>query len=61
MAGIDAKLADFARKNDEFRLAGEDRLLGTDYIDVEGGVGHGTMLYLRVFAFSNASSIGPTM
>jgi hypothetical protein len=57
VARVDAELADFARKDDELGLAREDRLLGADDVDVDG-VGH---VYCSVFAFSNASSIGPTM
>ena len=56
MARVDAELARFAGEHDEFRLARVDALLGADDVDVEGG-GH----YDSDFAFSNASSIAPTM
>ena len=57
--------ARFARKHHEFRLAGVDRFLGADDVDVQG-IGHGLLFahartHCNVFAFSNASSIAPTM
>ena len=62
MARIDAELARLAGQHDELRLAGEDRFLGADDVDVDGGGGHVLALsYFSVFAFSNASSIAPTM
>ena len=36
VARIDAELARFAGQHDELRLAGEDRLLGADDVDVDG-------------------------
>src|SRR5688572_576154 len=57
VARVDAQLARLARQHDELGLPGEDRLLRTYYIDMDGGVGH----YFSVFAFSKASSMAPTM
>src|SRR5262249_14928237 len=57
MARADAELARLAREGDEFRLARPDALFGADDVDVDGSCGH----YLSVFAFSNASSMVPTM
>src|SRR5262245_47539534 len=56
VARVDAELARLARQHHELRLAREDALLGADYVDVQRGGGHQSF-----FAFSNASSIGPTM
>src|ERR1022692_2918748 len=58
---IDTELAHHARKHDELRVAGEDRLFGADDIDVNG-IGHGFSgqdRYCSVFAFSTASSMPP--
>jgi hypothetical protein len=56
VARIDAELACLAGQHHELGLAGEDAFLGADNVDVDGGRSH-----YSFFAFSNASSIGPTM
>src|SRR6188472_2729660 len=56
VARIDAELTHHARENDELRLARVDLLFGAHDVDVDR-IGH----YCSVFAFSNASSIVPTM
>ena len=73
---VDAEFAGFAGQNHEFRLAGEDLLFGADDVYVNGvchvllvqaggglGVRHFVSgpRYCSVFAFSNASSMPPTM
>lgn len=57
VSGIDAELTRFAWKHDELGFPRINRLFGADNVDVYG-VGHS---YCSVFAFSNASSICPTM
>src|SRR3954463_11240440 len=62
VARVNAELARFAGKRDELRLAGEDAFFGADDVDVNGGGGHVRHFpYLMVFAFSNASSMAPSM
>ena len=56
MARVDAELARLAGQHDELGFAGIDRLLGADHVDVDGGRRHQSF-----FAFSNASSMVPTM
>ena len=54
--GINPQLTRFARQGDELGLAGVDLLFGADDVDVDG-----ECHYCRVFAFSTASSMAPTM
>jgi hypothetical protein len=63
--GKDSELAGFSRRDDHLGGAGEDLLLRAHDVDVQG-LGHDVFLwtptpYWSVFAFSSASSIGPTM
>src|SRR5258706_14112060 len=61
MSRIDAEFAGLARQNHEFRLAGKNLLFAADDVYMKG-IGHYRLSpYCSVLAFSNASSMPPTM